>query len=149
MKKFLWGFIVFFVILIGTTLVGPRLISWNNYKNVIISEIKNLTGKQLKINGDIKVSLLPIPTILLNKTSVSNPQNFASNQILIVKSTEIKLSINHLIRGQLKAQQVNLIEPTISLEALWNKGDASSAKKNNKGIWGGSFIEPYIWRKNN
>ena len=24
-----------------------------------------------------------------------------------------------------------------------------SAKKNNKGIWSGSFIEPYIWRKNN
>ena len=27
--------------------------------------------------------------------------------------------------------------------------EENSAKKNNKGIWGGSFIEPYIWRKNN
>ena len=27
--------------------------------------------------------------------------------------------------------------------------EEESAKKNNKGIWKGAFLEPYIWRKNN
>ena len=27
--------------------------------------------------------------------------------------------------------------------------EEESAKKNNRGIWKGTFLEPYIWRKNN
>lgn len=27
--------------------------------------------------------------------------------------------------------------------------EEDNAKKNKRGIWNGSFIEPYIWRKNN
>ena len=27
--------------------------------------------------------------------------------------------------------------------------EEESAKKNNRGIWEGAFLEPYIWRKNN
>ena len=27
--------------------------------------------------------------------------------------------------------------------------EENNAKKNNRGMWKGSFVEPYIWRKNN
>ena len=133
MKKFLWGFLIAFLILLLAAIVAPNLISWNNYQDVIINKIKDLSGQDLKINGDIQVSLLPTPTILLNKISLSYPTNFSSKQLLTIKSAEIKISLNHLITGQLKIQKVKLIDPVIELETFKSEGknwDLKTRKKN-------------------
>ena len=132
MKKFLWGFLIAFLILLLAAIVAPNLISWNNYQDVIINKIKDLSGQDLKINGDIQVSLLPTPTILLNKISLSYPTNFSSKQLLTIKSAEIKISLNHLITSQLKIQKVKLIDPVIELETFKSEGknwDLKTRKK--------------------
>ena len=106
------------VLLIAAVLVGPSFINWNDYKTDIAGQVKNLTGRDLVINGDIRIAVLPAPAISATDVSLSNLPGAGSPDMVRLKSVEVRIALAPLLGGQVKVETVKLVEPVISLEVL-------------------------------
>jgi len=117
-KKVLWGGVVLIVLLVGAVLVGPGLINWNDYKSEITKQVKNFTGRDLEINGDIRIAVLPAPAIVVNDVSMSNMEGATAAKMVSLKSAEVRIALAPLLGGQVKVETIKLVEPVIALEVL-------------------------------
>ena len=61
MRKILIGVAVVVVGLVAAVLVVPSFIDWNGYKPEIQAAAERATGRQLRLDGDIGLSVLPSP----------------------------------------------------------------------------------------
>ncbi|OYQ33669.1 hypothetical protein CHU95_15010 [Niveispirillum lacus] len=50
-------------LLILVVLVGPALVPWNEFRSRVAEGLAGLTGRQVVIDGDLNLSLLPSPTL--------------------------------------------------------------------------------------
>jgi len=68
LKKILIGLGVLVLLLVIAVAVGPRFVDWNAYKPRVIEAVQKATGRQLSIDGNISLSLLPSPTLSVTDT---------------------------------------------------------------------------------
>ena len=59
MRKLLYGLIGIVVVAVLAALVVPSFIDWNSYKSQFAEKVRDATGRELVINGDLDLSLLP------------------------------------------------------------------------------------------
>lgn len=57
-------FSLFVMLLIGLA-VAPSFFDWNKYKEPILQQVAELTGHNVRIEGDISLALLPSPRVFL------------------------------------------------------------------------------------
>ncbi len=120
--KYIIGIVVITII---SLLTIPFFISLDTYKEVIENQVKEHTGRDLKIDGKISLNILPAPQITLTKLTLSSlPQAKAAN-LLAMESVSGKLSLLPLFKGKIVITSIDLIKPVINLEML----------KNGKGNW--------------
>ena len=50
-------------LLVAAVLVGPSLVDWNAHKDRIVAEVHKATGRDFSIQGDMSLSLLPVPAL--------------------------------------------------------------------------------------
>ncbi|MBT7955571.1 MAG: AsmA family protein [Rhodospirillaceae bacterium] len=152
MKKLLFGFLFLIVGLFAAVLVAPNFINWNEYRDVITDEVNAATGFNLEIRGDIKISILPSPALLINQVHVANIEGAARADTLAVDSFEVRVALAPLLGGQLQIRSVKLVKPVLSLEVLADgrtnmafkipepkAKPAQAAKKDNKALPFGSL----------
>ena len=72
MKKFLYGLIGLVVITVAALLVGPGLWDWNGYKPEILERFKAETGRQMAIDGDLSLAVLPSPRFAVDGVRIAN-----------------------------------------------------------------------------
>ncbi|MEA1987622.1 MAG: AsmA family protein [Pseudomonadota bacterium] len=87
------------------------LIDFNQYKPQIEEEISNLTHRDFKIEGEVKVSVLPFMFHLSNMT-LKNAEGFETDNLMTMKEVQIELSLKQLfLERRLKVISLELIEP--------------------------------------
>lgn len=118
MKKLLFGLLFVFVGLIAAILVAPNFINWNEYRDIITEEVNAATGFNLEIRGDIKISILPSPALVINDVHVANIEGASRADTLSVKSFEVRVALAPLLGRQLKINSIKLVKPVLSLEIL-------------------------------
>ena len=65
-------FAVFFAVLVGGVLVGPSFINWNSYKTEIADLARDRLGRDVVIDGDLSLSLLPTPQFKVEGLKLAN-----------------------------------------------------------------------------
>ena len=71
------------------------LIDFNQYKPQIEKEVSKLTNRDFRIEGEVKVSVLPFMFHLSNMT-LKNPDGFESDNLMTMKEAQIELSLKKL-----------------------------------------------------
>lgn len=72
LKKLLYILIALVVVLVGGLLLGPNLIDWNTHKDRITAEVRKQTGRELSIDGDVSLTLVPVPALSLGGVALAN-----------------------------------------------------------------------------
>jgi uncharacterized protein involved in outer membrane biogenesis len=108
------GGIVF--LLIAAVVVGPGFIDWNNYKVELASQAEGFTGRKLVIDGNIEVSILPSPALVVNNVRLANVDGATAKDMVHLKSLQVRVALGPLLSGQVKVQTVHLVDPVIELE---------------------------------
>ncbi len=103
-------------VLIVALLALPLLIDLNTYKPAIIAEVKQATGRDLVMEGPIRLSLLPLPVVTLDGVKFPNPPGAKDPDMVEAKSVAVRLSLLALITGTVEASEVTLVGPRINLE---------------------------------
>ncbi len=118
MKKILFGVVGLIVVLAAAVLIVPGLVDWNDYKEQIAARAEALTGRTLTIGGDIRITLLPAPALVVNDVALANLEGATAAEMVWLKSLEIRVALGPLLTGEVQVETVKLVEPVIELEVL-------------------------------
>ncbi len=118
MRKLIYGLVALVVVLIGAALIVPSLIDWNGYKREIATEVKDATGRDLAIAGDLDLAILPSPHLSAADVTLANAPGAASPAMARLKTLEVDVRLLPLIGGRIEVSSVKLVDPVIELEKL-------------------------------
>lgn len=116
MKKLLIGLGVIVLLLIVAVIVVPMLIPLERYKSEIQAQAKAATGRDLRIDGDISLSLLPTIAVSVEDVGFANAPGAATPEMATIDRLDVALQIWPLLSGEVAIDRFILEKPVINLE---------------------------------
>ena len=116
MKKLFIGLGVVVLLLVVAVVVIPMLIPLEKYKSEIQAQAKNATGRDLRIDGDISLSLLPGIAISVENVGFANAPGATTTEMATIDRLDVALQILPLLSGEVAIDRFILDRPIINLE---------------------------------
>jgi uncharacterized protein involved in outer membrane biogenesis len=115
--------IVVFAALFGV----PLAIDWNSYRGVFEEEASRMLGREVRVQGNVAVRLLPSPYIHAEKLRIGGAVGEETGRPLFrADGFTMWLSVPPLLRGIVEAQEVEIVKPVLEL-AVDSEGRTSLA----------------------
>jgi AsmA protein len=106
--------------LVGLLIAGGAILalSFNpdSLKPRIEAAAQQATGRQLTLQGPIRLGLSLQPTLTLQNVSLSNPPGFSRPQMATLQQLDLMLALLPLLRNRLEIERLVLEKPDIILE---------------------------------
>ena len=124
--------------LIGLLVMSPIIINHvdlNQFRSFIENKVTEYTGRQLKINGDLKLNLSLHPYLKVEQVAFSNSSWSDRPEMITAELLELKVDLMPLFYGQLVFEELLLQGVTILLEknsegqANWELGESGRAEE--------------------
>lgn len=96
----------------------------NQYKEQIVQVVKDNTGRDFEISGDLKLAPSLIPTIAVEGVSLGNASWAKEKNMLSVTKFEAQIALMPLLKKNIQVIKFILIEPNIHLETN-SKGEGN------------------------
>ncbi|GAB4224932.1 MAG: AsmA family protein [Kiloniellaceae bacterium] len=116
MKKLLIGLGVVVVLLIVAAVVIPMLIPLERYKSELQAQVEAQTGRELRIDGDISLSILPAIAVSVEDVGFANAPGASTPEMATIERLDVALQILPLISGEVAIDRFVLENPVINLE---------------------------------
>ena len=104
------------VLLVGALVALPFLLPTSVYKQQIIEQARVATGRELKIDGDLKISFWPAFGVEVGKVSFANAAGAAAPQMVTMDTMVVGAELMPLLSGTLNVTEIRFVNPTINLE---------------------------------
>jgi AsmA protein len=99
------GLVALFVVV----LLGIRLfVDPNDYKDRIARAVKNSTGRELTLSGQIKLSVFPWIALELGPASLGNPPGFSAQPFAAVQHVALRVKVLPLLRKELEIGRIQI-----------------------------------------
>src|ERR1700676_4079982 len=97
------------IALIPLALLGVRLfVDPNDYKPRIAAAVKNATGRELVLQGAIKLSVFPWIALELGPASLGNPPGFSDEPFLAFNRAAVRVRLFPLLAKRLEMDRVKV-----------------------------------------
>ncbi len=107
--KILAGLVGGIVVLVVAVLLGVWLfVNPNDYKGRIAAAVKQSTGRDLILKGDIKLSVFPWVALELGPASLGNPPGFGEEPFLAFDHAAIRVSLLRLLHQRMDIDRVEI-----------------------------------------
>ena len=116
MKKILYGFCALLGLSIVAAFIVPGLIDWDRYKDQMVARASQELGRDIFVDGQISLTILPIPTFSVTGVRVANLPGATSHEMVRLKSLNVQVEPLPLLVGSIEVARIVLIEPDIVLE---------------------------------
>ena len=115
--RIVFKIIIFIVIIVIAGLIAlPFIVDPNDYKQEISSQVEKATGRNLTLDGDIKLSVFPWIALELGPLSLSNAAGFKADSFAKVQQAEIRIKLMPLLKKQLEMDTIVLDGLVLNLE---------------------------------
>ncbi|MGV8996720.1 MAG: AsmA family protein [Parvibaculaceae bacterium] len=116
MNTFLSYLAGFIALLLVAALAGPTFVDWNQFRGEFERQASKMTGREVRIGGDISFVVLPAPHLTLNNVSVANIAGSENPDFLRVGVVDAEVALAPLISGEIHATSVRVARPQFHLE---------------------------------
>ena len=106
---------VILVLFIAAAILIPLLIDPNDYKQELVDQVKEHTGRDLRIDGDIELSVFPWIGIKLGKVALSNAAGFDNPVFAGTDKVSIRIKLLPLLSKRLEMDTVTVHGLTLNL----------------------------------
>ena len=107
--KIVVGLLVFLVVGVAAlAIVLPHFFDPNDYKSEITVQVKEYTGRELKFDGDIELSVFPWIGFELGQIALSNAPGFGKEPFVSFRSVDVKVKLLPLLRKQVEVSKVQI-----------------------------------------
>lgn len=104
------------LLVVGAAAVVIARFDPNEQKPRIIAAVKQATGRDLTLNGPIRLAWSLQPTIEALDVALSNPPGFSRPQMMTLERMELRLALLPLLSRTVDIQRLVLVNPDIRLE---------------------------------
>ncbi|UJF19907.1 AsmA family protein [Vibrio sp. SS-MA-C1-2] len=118
MKKLLYFILAVIFIVGGAAVALVTLVNPNQFKPMLVEQVKKSTGQELIITGDLSWRFFPSLGINVGETILKNSSEFSDPNLLALKSMELSVSVLPLFSKQLEVGNVELLGANLSLHTL-------------------------------
>ncbi len=115
MSRFLSFLFVVVLLVVGVLFAAPSFIPVETYKPQISALVKEQTGRDLTIGGDISLSFLPRLSVTVNEVAFANADWASTPNMATMEQLEIVLKVFPLLRGEIALDRFVLVRPEIDL----------------------------------
>lgn len=115
--KWLLGTVIVLALVIGVGVAAlVYLVDWNNFKDTIQNQVKQQTGRDLTIAGDLSPSVFPWAGIEIGEISVANADGFGEQPFASIKGADVKVKLLPLIKREINVRTVELSGLNVDLQ---------------------------------
>ena len=116
-KRFVLAVALLLVVVVGGFAVFLATADFSDYKDTIAAQIKEISGRNVRIGGKIDADLLSLsPAVVVNDLIVANTSWGTAKAMVRVKRLEVQVALLPLLSGNISVKRMVAIEPTIFLE---------------------------------
>ncbi|MFK5950630.1 MAG: AsmA family protein [Methylococcales bacterium] len=109
-------------LIVAAIVILPLLITPNDFKPEIQAAVKDATGRDITIEGDLELSVFPWLGISTGKITLSNAQGFSAKNFAEIEESNVKVKLLPLLSKELEVSRIVL------------KGLVLNLAKNKKGV---------------
>jgi len=118
--KWLAGLILTLAVLIVIAIiVVPQVVDPNDYRDEITALVKDKTGRDLRLDGDLSVSVFPWLGVRTQGLSLSQPEQIGG-EMVTVDTAQIRVKLVPLLSKKVEVDTVVLETPIVRLVTLAN-----------------------------
>jgi len=110
--KVITGVVLLIVVLV---IVAPFIVDPNDYREQIQSAVKDKTGRDLSINGDMSLSVFPWIGVGIKDVSLGNAKGFKPSQFAEIQEASVKVKLLPLLSKQVEVSTIVLSGLTLNL----------------------------------
>jgi len=118
--KVIFGLILLAVLLVGGAGVALLTIDPNTYKPQLSTAVKEATGRDLSIAGDISVVFYPVLGFKAAGLDMGNPEGFSEKEFIKAGEVQAGVKLMPLLQKKVEITTVRLVEPQITVIKLAN-----------------------------
>jgi len=111
-----------FALVAAAAIIIPLVVDLNDYKPEIEAAVKDKTGRQLSIVGELDISIFPWMGISTGEIKLSNAQDFIPESFAVIKQSHIKIKL------------LPLLSKEVEVSTIVFKGLELNLAKNKKGL---------------
>jgi len=115
-KKIIGLILGLFIIVLVSLLALVFVVDFNEYKPLITDQVEQATGRQLDIQGDIKITVWPWLGLQVERAELSNAEGFVEQAFAKVDKFDLKLELMPLLQQQINIDKILLHGLTLSLQ---------------------------------
>jgi uncharacterized protein involved in outer membrane biogenesis len=108
--------VVLVAVVAAVLVTAPRLVDWNDYRELLTRQAEAITGSTVAIEGRISFRLLPTPTLTLARTKLAGGTQAAGRMLLVVDRLDVQLQALPLLLGEVQVGDVRLVRPILQLD---------------------------------
>lgn len=107
--KFLFGLVLVLVLLVAAAaVIVPLVVDPNDFKGEIVDRVRQATGRDLTIEGDIGLSVFPWLGVELGGLTLSQPEGFGDQPFAAVGHARVRAKLMPLLEQRLEVDRVQL-----------------------------------------
>jgi uncharacterized protein involved in outer membrane biogenesis len=122
---------VFAITVLAALFAVPHFIDWNSYRSAFEEEARNVIGREVQVDGDVTLHLLPTPYFRVEKVRIADTATPLTEHFFKTDSLSIKLSIAPLLRGVVEVNEIEFQRPVLRVaqdaKGAWNWQDFAQA----------------------
>lgn len=131
MKKLLWFGTVLILTLATIVLVAPAFVDLGSFKSTYLPLVEEAIHRRVDV-GEVRLGLLPAPSIRLSSLKVSDTPDFPDNTFFAAEQVQLRLKLWPLLRGRFEVTELVLDRPVVNLlkqaDGSFNASDIASKK---------------------
>jgi len=109
MFKFLFRFLLLLLVLLLIAVIAvPMFLDPNDYKQQMITEFRQQTGRELLIDGDLDLRLFPWLGLETGAMTIGNADGFGDEPFATLAGSEIAVKVLPLFKGRLETGTITL-----------------------------------------
>ena len=122
--KWVLGVVAGIVLLVVlAVIIVPMVVDPNDYRSQITDAVKEQTGRELKLEGDLSVSVFPWAGVRTEGLSLSQPAQIEGD-MLSVDTAQIRVKILPLLGSRVEVDTIILKQPSVRLITLADGTDS-------------------------
>ena len=115
-KKLLVGGLVSGLTLVAVVAVFISQVDPNAYRGPIADLVEGYTGRKLEVGGDLRIKLLPVPSVEARDVSFANPAWASQPHMVRAERVRAEVALLPLLEGRLVVNRLIAIAPRVFLE---------------------------------
>jgi len=133
--KSLFIFIAVLILFVGALDFINLSFTLDSGRRFLVEQIKSSTGRDVRIDGEVKLTVSLIPQLLVQRIHIRNPDGFNDEDFITIDHVAIELMLMPLLSGQLHFSDIAADQAKINLVKMkdgshnWSFDNAAQSEK--------------------